>query len=323
MNKPIFIIAHHNRGQILPETYETVSFALEISRERPEIIVLADGHRINPLSEKLAADTGLDVTGLSGAFLELYSAEAYTHALTSILEDRGPLFVCIPQTSLGADLAPQLSIRLGASCITSIEAIQDNLFVRSMYNGRFRACHYLSGNSMVLTVLPGAWKPGETTPNRPGKITVRNIQHELESTRTHGISESIRVNSELTHAEVIISAGRGIGKKENLSNIIALSGLFPKSAIGASRAVCDLGWLDYTHQIGSTGNKVCPRLYFACGISGAAQHVAGMKDSRLIIAINTDIHASIFNIANYCIMEDVNDFIPLLIDICREDLMKS
>ncbi|MRR14687.1 electron transfer flavoprotein subunit alpha/FixB family protein [archaeon] len=323
MSMPVHVIAHHNRGQILPETYETVAFAFAVSHEKPQIIVLGDRNRIGPLSEKLAADTGLDVTGLSGEFLEDYSAEAYTHALTSHLKGKGSLIVCIPQSSLGSDLAPQLSVRLGASCITSIETIQDGLFVRSMYNGRFRACHTPSASSMVLTVLPGAWKAGETMPSRPGRITVKNIKHELDSTRIHGIRSSIHVSTELTHAEVIISAGRGIGKKENLSNIMAMSGLFPKSAIGASRAVCDLGWLDYTHQVGSTGNKVCPRLYIACGISGAAQHVAGMKGSRLIIAINTDIHAAIFKIANYCITEDVNEFIPLLIDICRKDLMKN
>jgi len=122
----------------------------------------------------------------------------------------------------------------------------------------------------------------------------------------------------LSAADVVVSAGRGVGKAENLSNIRALAALFPKSAIGSTRAVCDLGWLDYTHQIGSTGNRVSPRLYIACGISGAIQHLAGMKDSRMVIAINTDRQASIFGIARYGIVEDVNTFIPLVIDALKK-----
>jgi electron transfer flavoprotein alpha subunit len=113
---------------------------------------------------------------------------------------------------------------------------------------------------------------------------------------------------------VIVSAGRGIGRKENISLIERIAAAFPESAIGASRSACDLGWLEHQHQIGTTGQTVSPKLYIACGISGAFQHVSGMRGARTIVAINTDRHAAIFRVAHYCIVEDLTTFIPILLE---------
>jgi electron transfer flavoprotein alpha subunit len=124
----------------------------------------------------------------------------------------------------------------------------------------------------------------------------------------------VHTDSTLKDAEVIVSAGRGIGKRENLSLLKRLASFFPRSAIGASRSVCDLGWLEHKHQIGTTGQNVSPRLYIACGISGAFQHVSGIRGAQTIIAINTDPHAGIFQVAHYCINEDLNTFIPVLLE---------
>jgi electron transfer flavoprotein alpha subunit len=121
-------------------------------------------------------------------------------------------------------------------------------------------------------------------------------------------------DSTLKDAEVIVSAGRGVGKKENIALIKELAALFPRSAVGASRQACDLGWLEYKHQVGTTGQTVAPKLYIACGISGAIQHVSGMKKAQNIIAINNDPHAAIFHVAHICIVEDLVSFIPLLIE---------
>jgi electron transfer flavoprotein alpha subunit len=124
----------------------------------------------------------------------------------------------------------------------------------------------------------------------------------------------------LKDAEVIVSGGRGLGKKENASLIRRLAALFPRSAVGASRSACDLGWFEHKHQIGTTGQTVSPKLYIACGISGAFQHVSGMRGAQTIVAINTDIHAPIFQVAHYGIVEDLETFIPLLIEATNRTL---
>jgi electron transfer flavoprotein alpha subunit len=114
-------------------------------------------------------------------------------------------------------------------------------------------------------------------------------------------------------ADVIVAAGRGIRNAKNLKLLENLAAIFPKAGLGASRAVCDLGWLGYRHQIGITGQTVSPRLYIACGISGAMQHLAGMKESRIIVAINNDPHAAIFQVADLGIVENLETFIPILL----------
>ncbi len=316
--RPVYAIALHDGGRFPRETWETISFAREISGGAPVLIVPAGGESCEPLARKLACKTGLEVVGLAGVQLEHYSAEGYVEHLASFLEDAGPAYVCIPHTARGSDFAPQLSARLDSCCITSIEALGDGSFVRSMFGGKFRAHHRPEGPSAVLTVMPGAWRPGREEAGRAGGVRIVRVPDGPGQTRYHGTRESAHKNMALSAADVVVSAGRGVGKAENLSNIRALAALFPKSAIGSTRAVCDLGWLDYTHQIGSTGNRVSPRLYIACGISGAIQHLAGMKDSRMVIAINTDRQASIFGIARYGIVEDVNTFIPLVIDALKK-----
>ncbi|MBW2616973.1 MAG: electron transfer flavoprotein subunit alpha/FixB family protein, partial [Deltaproteobacteria bacterium] len=120
--------------------------------------------------------------------------------------------------------------------------------------------------------------------------------------------------SALTEADVIVSAGKGIGRKENLEIIERLAALFPKSAVAGSRSVCDSKWLDRNRQVGYTGATVSPKLYIAAGISGATQHIAGMRSSGFIVAINSDPNAAIFNVSDVCVVEDLTTFVPVFID---------
>jgi electron transfer flavoprotein alpha subunit len=133
-------------------------------------------------------------------------------------------------------------------------------------------------------------------------------------TRSLGIKQPEADTSGISEADVLISAGVGIGDEENLEFIYALADLFPKSAVAGSRIVCDLGWLEYKCQVGVTGATVSPELYVACGISGAVQHVTGMRGSGFIVAINTDPSAAIFHTADVCIVENLKTFIPVLIE---------
>ena len=133
-------------------------------------------------------------------------------------------------------------------------------------------------------------------------------------TRSLGIKQAEADTSGISEADVLISAGMGIGDEENLEFIYALADLFPKSAVAGSRIVCDQGWLEYKCQVGVTGATVSPGLYIACGISGAVQHVSGMRGSGFIVAINTDPAAAIFHTADVCIVEDLKTFIPAFME---------
>jgi electron transfer flavoprotein alpha subunit len=134
-------------------------------------------------------------------------------------------------------------------------------------------------------------------------------------TRSTGIKQAEADMTGITEADVIVSVGQGLGDKENLDLIYQLAALFPKSAVAGSRIVCDLGWLEYSCQVGVTGATVAPQLYIACGISGAVQHVMGMRSSGYVVAINKDPAAAIFQVADICVIEDLATFIPTFIEL--------
>ena len=313
MEKDAYIIAECGKGSILVETLEVVTFAGELSPKKRPIIVLL-GRDIARPARDLAAKTGCDIIAVTGENLELYNADTYCQALLDLLLPLAPAWVCLPHTAMGYDLVPGLSVGLKAACITGVEAVHDRTFTRSAYAGKFLVDITPTGASAVLTVLPGSFPPCRDFRGPVGRVTTVERSGSSPRSRTLGIKESPHRDSALQDAEVIVSAGRGIGKRENVALLKRLATLFPRSAVGASRSVCDLGWLDYRHQIGTTGQTVSPKLYIACGISGAIQHVSGMKGSQTIVAINTDPSASIFRIAHYCVVEDLAAFIPLLIE---------
>jgi electron transfer flavoprotein alpha subunit len=313
MKKDIFVIAESDRGCITPETYELITFAEELSGGRlPRVIIL--GRNNEAQAKELAEKTGCNVLSVTGDHLNLYNTQAYCDAILDILPKDNPSWVCLAHTSTGYDLAPRIAVKLTCACITAVEKIRGNILSRSLCQGRFTADIILDTPSAVLTVLPGAFPASVSESNSPGSVRMLQASVPPLKTETLGIKESEHRDSNLNDAEVIVAAGRGVGKKENISLINELAEIFPRSAVGASRSVCDSGWLEYSHQIGTTGQTVSPKLYIACGISGAIQHVSGMKKSQNIVAVNSDPNAAIFRVAHYCIVEDLTSFIPILID---------
>ena len=153
---------------------------------------------------------------------------------------------------------------------------------------------------------------------KPGRVSVKQVPIESRWWQSLGVRHSDTDSAGISQAEVIVAAGQGFGDSDNLELAHRLASLFPKSAVAGSRIVCDLGWLAYGCQVGVTGATVSPRLYIACGISGAIQHVSGMRGSEFIVAINKDPAAAIFQVADVCIVADVTTFIPTLIETCRK-----
>ena len=310
----IYIIAELRKGCLTQETYELVGFARVIGKGKRPVFLLP-GKNIDEQAREISKKTGCDVIALTGNHLDHYNALAYGDALKKILQEEAAVWVCLPHTSMGYDLAPMLAVLLKAACITGVESAGDGSLGRPIYSGRFIEEIVPKTPRVVVTVLPGAFRPCEEAKGPAGAVRVMEAAFTELPSQTLGTAESVHRDNALKDAEVIVSAGRGIGKKENISLIKRLAAVFPRSAVGASRSACDLGWLEHKHQVGTTGQTVSPKLYIACGISGAFQHVSGMRGAQTIVAINTDIHAPIFQVAHYGIVEDLETFIPLLIEV--------
>jgi electron transfer flavoprotein alpha subunit len=309
----IYIIAELRKGSITQEAYELVSFARAIGKGKSPVFLLL-GKNIQEQAAEMARKTGCDTIALSGEHLDHYNTLSYAQALAEILREKAAAWVCLPHTSMGYDLAPRLAVLLQAACITGVQSCVDGSLSRAAYSGKFVEEIVPTTPRVVVTVLPGAFQPCEETTGPTGKVKSKDVASTELPSQTLGTQESVHRDSALKDAEVIVSGGRGLGNKENISLVKKLAAVFPRSAIGASRSACDLGWFERKHQLGTTGQTVSPKLYIACGISGAFQHVSGIRGSQTIVAINTDIHAPIFQVAHYGIVEDLTLFIPILIE---------
>jgi electron transfer flavoprotein alpha subunit len=309
------VLAEHGEGKVNPLTREVLGLALELSRlTGASIRIVVLGQDPEELARQIARDTGLEVTAIQVPGLTTYCAETYTAVLAEGLPVLNPGYVCLAHTNQGWEFSPALAVRLKAACITGVEqvSIQEGriCFGRSIYGGKILAGVSPTVDPVVITVQPGVFKAPDFSPAASGGVTVQTVHFEPSRSRPMGIKAPVDRDSALAEAEVIVSVGRGIGKKENLGLIYRLADLFPRSAVGGSRPVCDMGWLEYKRQVGLTGATVTPKLYFACGISGAAQHITGMRGSGFVVAVNTDPNAAIFNYADICIEADLLTFIP-------------
>lgn len=336
MKDEILVIAELSDGRILPVTHELIAFAQAMAlHDSAEVRVVVPGRMVQTAARDLANETAVRVLAMEGDALEPYNAEAWVAALAPWLATRKPRYVCIPHTSRGCDFAPGLAVRLNAACITAIEDFRrkDNVlcFIRSVFNGKIRMHVTPKTDVAVLCVLSGIFKAATRYQERSDSsippvmkqdefsrdscgahVETLEIPYRSQKIRALGVAPAAVQDFDLTLADVIVSAGRGIGFPENLELIRCLASLFSKSTVGCSRAVCDLGWLGHKHQVGLTGRTVAPRLYIACGISGAVQHISGMRNSGFIIAINTDPRAAIFQVTDVGIVEDLTTFIPLV-----------
>lgn len=324
MDGTIVVIAEHFLGEIRSITWELAAFAVDIQKLHPGAVkILVLGDRVSGLAHEIAGRTGLDVIGLQEPGLRSYNGEVYRELLSGHLPGLHPSFVCMGHSSVGWDCAPGLAVRLGAACMTGVEQVlrKDDLmcFTRSVHNGKIVADVAPRVGTTILTLQPGRVKPIEKVDRvKPGSVVIRSVSCSPRRSRCIEVKRVQEVSDALSQAEVIVSAGRGIASKENVQLISRLAALFHRSAVAGSRPVCDLRWLEYKQQVGVTGATVTPRLYFACGISGAFQHVAGMQSSDFIVALNTDPNAPIFNVADICITEDLVTFIPAFIETCKK-----
>jgi electron transfer flavoprotein alpha subunit len=273
--------------------------------------------------EKLAAltveKTGFSTVAFVGKDLEQFHPEVFRKVLADFLLSRPCSLLFLPHSLAGSALAPLLACDLSALCVTGVTQCQAQggsiIAIRPVYKGKWREeVRIAAGNRppVVMTVQPGALD-GFTPEGTGGRLILVPVTTGEDGCRLLAVEKKPEDGGDLTQAKVVVAVGRGLGAAENIPLIEELAALFPSSAIGASRAVCDAGWMNYGKQVGLTGRSVSPSLYLACGISGTSQHVAGMKGAQWVVALNTDPRAPIFQVAHVAVVEDMFDFIPLLV----------
>jgi len=323
MTNKIAVIAEHADGRLKPVTFELIAFAKKLAQSKPSAIqVLILGAEIRSLAQQIADESGLDVVGFEIQAMPDYNGDLYNKILAQYFVTDRPLYVCVAHTSRGSDFAPALAMDLNGACISGIEDVltfEDGVcFARPVYGGKLIAHIRPLAAASVLTIQPGLFKPDKQSDQKSGRVAIREAAIKAQQWRSIGVKQTAMTTKGVAEADVVVAAGQGIGDKDNLNLINQLAAVFAKSAIAGSRIVCDRGWLEYGCQVGVTGATVSPQLYLACGISGAIQHISGMRGSEFIVAINKDPAAAIFQVADICIVEDLTTFIPILIETYQE-----
>jgi len=317
MGSPVVFVIEHLAGEVNPVSWELAAAASHIAQKTDkEVIGIILGEGVAKSAEEFAEISKVQVLAVEVPGLG-YLGETYREVLDQVLRELHATYVCFGHASVGMDVAPALALHLDAACITGVEQIEAEegrlLYTRSAYGGKIRQVVVSDRETTILTVQPGSFKFSPSAQPGPASVKQKSIESRPQRSRQLELEETVSEDAGFAHAEVIVAAGRGIGKCENTELINRFASLFPKSAVAGSRPLCDAGWLEYKQQVGQTGATVSPMVYIACGISGASQHQFGMRDSGFIVAINTDPNAAIFNIADVCIVEKLTDFIPAFI----------
>lgn len=320
--KDIWVICELDNEEALPVSYELVGAANGLAQKLGEqCCAVLIGHAIGALAQKMIAAGADKVYLVDDEKFADYHTELFTDAVCQLVEKYQPSALMLPATIDGRDLAPRIAARLHtglcADC-TDVDITDDKLvaWTRPALGGNIYATIVCDEHRPQMgSVRPKVFKPLAADASRQGEVIrfapaerVENKVEILEKVPNVG-SNSIK----LEDAQVIAAGGRGMGSQENFDKLAELAGLFEKGAVAGSRAVIDAGWMNHSQQVGQSGKTVTPHIYFACGISGAVQHLSGMKESDIIIAINKDASAPIFSVAHYGIVGDVNTVLPKLI----------
>lgn len=312
-----FVVAEHRDGQLNRATWEAIVAAQSLSQPVHVVIV---GHGIDQAAGELAGAAVAGVTVIDHDVLASYTADGFVIALASFFAERQPTLVLLPHTYQTRDFAPRLAARLGRTLITDCVAIRAGesgpAFARSVFQGKLAADVVPEGPTPhFVTIQIGAFRADALKRgSQPAEITSATVTIDpaVVRQRPEAPFKEAKQDVDLTAAARIVSVGRGIKSQEH----VALAERLAKALgaeLSASRPICDNGWLPMDRQIGSSGQTVAPRLYLALGISGAIQHLVGMKGSKTIVAINKDAEAPIFEVADYGIVGDLFEVVPAMI----------
>lgn len=324
----ILVIAEQRQGKWNNTSLETLAAAQQMASALSwTVSALVIGKGVGALATELAAKNVAEVLQVEHDLLESYTPDGYTVALKQVIESAKPELVLFPHTYQVRDFAPKLAASLGKGMIGDCIGYRNEggkvIFVRQMFQGKTVAdVSFLGSGPWFASFQSGAFRADQVTTAEGGAKPVNRINVELKTeqirTKPLELFKEAKSAVDLTQAPLIVAVGRGIKAPENIAQAEALAKAMG-AEIAASRPICDEGWLPMERQIGSSGQTVAPKLYLALGISGAIQHVVGMKGARTIVAINKDQNAPIFEIADYGVVGDIFEIMPAL----TEELQKA
>ena len=317
----IMVIGVCANGRVHPETYEVLGFSRRLQAIRAGAVgVWILGEDVGAASQEIARQGGVQVTAVECAGLSHYVNESYGAVLAEEIATVKPAIVCAAHTSQGWEWAPAVAARIGAGCICGVDGLKEFqgriCFQKDVYGGKVKGLFSPNTATTVISLQPGVFKFTPAPGSSPGPVIHKNVTCRSGRTRYLGTRLAAADTSDITTAPILVAVGNGIGNQENIALAHRLARCLPKAAVAGTRIICDRGWLAYSRQVGVTGAIVTPALYIACGISGASQHVTGMRGAGCVVAINTDPRAPIFNEADICIVEEITRFIPLIEDAC-------
>ena len=311
----IWVLAEHWRGEISGITYECLALGREVAEAlgvKLEVLLL--GHNVKPLAEKLGAAD--NVIAIEDKALDVVIPDVYAEALVQAMRAKEPLTVLVPLTNVTMGVGTLAGAAMGRPVVNFCKDLRVNdgrlEVVVVLYGGKMEAIAAPASSPSLLGVWPGARNPeqGKSTATAP----VEDFAVTLSESQPVTFKKYIEPEAgdvDITQKDVLVAVGRGIGGQENLELAEELAAALDGAVCG-SRPVIDQGWLPLSRQVGKSGLSVKPKLYIAAGISGAPEHVEGIKGSELIIAINSDARAPIFNVAHYGIVGDALDVLPAL-----------
>ncbi|HIH78111.1 MAG TPA: electron transfer flavoprotein subunit alpha/FixB family protein [Halobacteria archaeon] len=314
----VFVFIEHREGKLMDISFESLSAAQKLN---DTVVAVVAGENVSDLAEKVAKyadkvivaeDPKIDTNN-----------EAYTRVLNELIKKEKPKVVIMGHSSMGMDIAPALSVDLGLPIATDVVKINPEggkiKVTRSIYNGKVLADYNLkNADTYIITIRAGEFSADDLK-EKNGKIEIVDslLKDEVADKKFVGYVQPVVGAVDITQADILVSVGRGIKDKENIPLAEELAKTMG-GVLSCSRPIVDYGWLPKERQVGTSGKTVKPKLYLALGISGAFQHVAGMKGANMIVAVNKDPKAPIFSVAQYGIVDDILKVIPALTQKVKE-----
>ena len=320
--KEIFVLAEHRQGEIRDVTYELLSGGARLaSKMDAQLTAVLLGSSVDPFVENIKSWANRIVV-VEDERLKDFNADVYQRVLVSLIQEQKPYLTLIPQSGFGVDLAPSLAVELDFPLTTDcfdVDFEEGSLTaIRQMYGGKVNAqVRFVDAPGYVITVRSSSFHVEETNLSAEVVKVDCPLTEEIAYRKFVSYVEAAMGDVDITQADILIGVGRGIKEKENFALVEELADSVG-GVLACSRPVVDAGWLPKDRQVGSSGKTVKPKLYIALGISGAFQHVSGMKGAETVVAVNKDANAPIFGVADYGIVGDLFKVVPALSEKIKE-----
>lgn len=323
MARKVLVIGEIRDGALRNVSFEAIAAAKTVA-EGGEVVGVLLHDSATDLAQEMIAYGADRVVLVENDKLKSYTSDGFGQAFLQVIDAEKPEGIVIGHTALGKDLSPKIAAKIESGLISDAIAVEVTgdqvVFTRPIYSGKAFEKKVITEGIIFATIRPNNIATLQKDATRSGEVS--HFDADIKDLRTV-IKEIVRKTTEgvdLSEAKVIVSGGRGVKSKEGFESLQELANVLG-GAVGASRGACDADYCDYSLQIGQTGKVVTPDLYIACGISGAIQHLAGMSNSKVIVAINKDPEANIFQVADYGIVGDLFEVVPLLTEELKKFLV--